>query len=158
MKKTHVFAVVFMVLLQGCASTKYYTGTDSKNVVIKKEAESDSAFSSLNVYLDVYDVDSKCNPRYLGSVALKEYKTQLGFPVNKFSLLRFRFEGSSFLGGSSSSTSFDTLLKPRKGYGYEAISRYRRGIYNVTLLEINKARNKKREIEAKELYECNRAR
>lgn len=148
----YIFIVSLIVLIQGCVSTKYFVGTTGNNVVIKKQAESDSAFSSINVYLDVYDVNSQCKIKYLGSVTLDKYITRLGFPLDKYSLLSFRFAGSSLFGSSTSSTSFDTLLKPRDGYEYEFTARYREGIYNV------KARNKRREIDTKELYECNKSR
>lgn len=143
-----------LAILTGCSSTKIYTSSQSKNVFITTTKNSGSTFSSIEILLDVYDINRACEIKYLGSIALTDNNTKVGLPVNKNSLLSFRFEGSSFLGGSSSSTSLDTLLKPRKGYQYDIHARYVNGIYNVDIHEFYNKRSKKRQIDTRELHEC----
>lgn len=147
---------VLLTFLSGCASTKFYSSSLTKNVSITKTTDSGSAFSSINIHLDIFDVNRACEVKYLGSVDLSNKSTLVGLPVNKNSLLSFRFEGSSFLGSSNSSTSFDTLLMPRKGYQYDVYARYVNGIYNVELFEMKAMRNNKRQIDTRELHECKR--
>jgi len=148
--------IVYTVHLSGCASTKLYSSSLQDNIAITTRADADSAFSSVNIFLDIYEVNRACATKFLGSVKLYETKTLVGLPVNKNSYLSFRFVGSSFLGGSSSSTSFDTLLKPLKGYEYEIHARYVKGIYNVDILERRGAKGRKHRIESRELNQCRR--
>ena len=148
--------IVCVVHLSGCASTKLYSSSLQDNVDITTRADSGSSFSSVNIVLDIYDVNRTCEIKFLGSVKLSETKTLVGLPVNKNSYLSFRFIGSSFMGGSSSSTSFDTLLKPRKGYEYDIHARYIKGIYNVDILEYRSIKGRKHRVESRELNQCRR--
>lgn len=142
------------MFLHGCASTKYYNSSVNKNLLVTTKKDSGSAFSSIDIYLDVYEVNHVCEAKFLGSIKLSDKQNKVGIAVNKNTLLSFRFEGSSFLGGSRSSASFDTLLKPRKGYLYDINARYQRGIYNVEIHEQHANSGKKHRIESRELNKC----
>jgi hypothetical protein len=156
MKKLYpILMVGTLVLLQGCASIKQYPGTHNKNLTIRTTADSGSSFSNVSIFLDVYEVNNRCEAKFLGTAELENKKNRVGIPVGDYSLLSFRFQSSSFWQSSSGSTTFDTLLKPRKGYEYDIYARYVNGIYNVDITEYYKGR-KKRHISPRELHECRR--
>lgn len=156
MKKLYpILLVCTLMLLQGCASIKQYSTTHKKNLLIRTTADSGSSFSNVSIFLDVYEVNHRCEARFLGTVELDNKKNQVGIPVGDYSLLSFRFQSSSFWQSSSGSTTFDTLLKPRKGYEYDIYARYVNGIYNVDITEYYKGR-KKKQITPRELHDCQR--
>lgn len=149
MKKLYLALMLCtVILLQACASIKPYPSTHKKNLVIRTTAD-----SNVHIMLDVYDVNDRCEARFLGTVELGNEKSRVGIPENKYSLLSFRFQSSSFWQSSSSSITFDTLLKPRKGYEYDVYARHVNGIYNVDMSEYYKGR-KKRQINSRDLHEC----
>lgn len=143
-------------LLAGCSSLKTYPDTSPKNLFVKTEARSDSAFSRVRVAVHIHEVDASCRTTYLGTVQLDEPSVAIGIPPGRLSYLEFNFSGSSFLGGSSSNISYDTLLRPRAGYRYDASARYADGIYNVVIRESNPRRPAGRAILRRGLSECGR--
>ena len=137
-----------LVLLQGCASTKKYTSTHEKNLVVRTVAD-----SGTKMFLDIYDVNYRCEVKFLGTVTLDSKKTQVAIPVNKNSLLSFRFHSSSFWSNSSSSITYDTTLKPLKAAKYDIFARYVNNIYNVNITEYRPGK-RKRPVPHRELNEC----
>ena len=85
-------------------------------------------------------------------VELDSKKTHVGIPVTKTSLLSFRFHSSSFWSNSSSTITYDTLLKPSQRAKYDIFARYVNNIYNVEITEYRPGR-KKRQIQPRELHE-----
>ena len=150
MRYPALFAVA--VLLAGCSGIKTYPNDLPKNLQVRTEASSGSAFSSLRVALHIHQVDSSCRTEYQGTVQLDAPSIDVGLPSARTSYLIFTFSGSSFLGGNSSSTRYDTLLQPRPGASYDARVRYKDGIYHVEL------RDAGREIERRTLADCGRSR
>lgn len=151
MKRTYlVVSLIIFALLQGCASTKKYSSPHQENLVVRTVAD-----SGTKIFLDIYDVNHLCEARFLGTVALDSKKTRVAIPVTRNSLLSFRFHSSSFWSNSSSSITYDTLLKPRKGHEYDIFARYVNDIYNVDISEYLKGR-KKRLLQPRDLHECNK--
>lgn len=144
-------------LLGGCSGIKTYPNDLPKNLQVRTEASSGSAFSSLRVALHIHQVGAGCRTEYEGTVQLSEPSIGVGLPPGRMSLLIFTFSGSSFLGGSSSSTRHETLLQPRAGYTYDARARYKDGIYQVEIRESG-PRQPGREIERRSLADCGRPR
>ena len=144
------------VLLAGCSGIKTYPNDLPKNLHVRTEAASGSAFSSLRVALHIHQVDAACRTEYQGTVQLDAPAIDVGLPSGRMSYLIFTFSGSSFLGGSSSSTRHETLLQPRAGYAYDARVRYKEGIYHVELRETGARGAAGREIERRTLADCGR--
>jgi len=141
------------VLLGGCSGIKTYPNDLPKNLQVRTEASSGSAFSSMRVALHIHAVDARCQTEYQGSVQLDAPSIDVGLPSGRMSYLIFTFAGSSLLGGSSS-TRHDTLLQPRAGYSYDARVRYKDGIYHVELRESGVRGRAGREIERRPFADC----
>jgi hypothetical protein len=135
------------LVLVACASGKPYPeGVAPKNFSIKTA-------SSARAALGVHGVDAQCRAEYLGTVALDKPSAEIGIPAERWSYLVFDFATSSFLGGRRTNTTFETLLKPRAGYRYEASVTYRDDIYNVVIRE-QSPRGAWREVAMRDLASC----
>jgi hypothetical protein len=119
-------------LLAGCSTLKPYPAGSPENALVSSAIDSGSLFSSMRGSLHIHEIDSACRTSYLV----------------------FVFEGSSFLGGSSSSSSSGALIKPRPGYRYEVTVTYRDSIYNVLLRESDPRRGVSRELSRQDLRGC----
>jgi hypothetical protein len=159
MMRPPCFAVLLLgaSLLGGCSGIKTYPDDLPKNLHVRTDAASGSAFSSLRVALHIHQVDASCRTDYQGTVQLNEPSIGVGVPPGRMSYLIFTFSGSSFLGGSSSSARYETLLQPRAGYTYDARARYKDGIYHVEIRENDPRRPAGREIERRSLADCGRS-
>jgi len=147
--------VAVTVLLGGCSGVKTYPNDLPKNLQVRTEATSGSAFSSMRVALHIHQVDANCRTEYQGTVQLDGPSIGVGVPPGRMSYLVFTFSGSFLLGGSSS-TRYETLLQPRAGYTYDARARYKDGIYHVEIRENDPRRPPGREIERRGLADCGR--
>jgi len=143
-------------VLAGCSGIKPYPEVLPKNLQVTTEASSGSALSRMRVALHVHLVGADCRSEYQGTVQLNEPSVQVGIPPDRLSYLVFSFSSSSFLGGSSGSISYDTLLRPRPGQTYIARASYADGIYHVEIRESGPRRSAGREIERRGLDECGR--
>ena len=148
------FILCFVTVSVGCSNIKSYPNNLTKNIFIKTKTESGSFFSSVKARVDIFDVDKKCQAKYIGTVDLDEKKKKVGLAKNKISYLDFRFLSSGFLSSSSSSTSMSTLLKARKGYIYDVLVSYVDDLYNVEIWEKRSKRSKGRELDTIPLNEC----
>jgi len=126
---------VLVALFVGCSSLRPYPNVTPENVVVKSKLESGSVLSSMRGSVHIHEIDSGCHTNYVGTMKLDRASVALGLPAERASYLVFSFDGSSFLGGTSSSTSAGTVLKPRPGYRYEFTVTYKENIYNVVLRE-----------------------
>ena len=143
-------------LLAGCSGIKTYPDTQPKNLFVRTEASSGSAFARVRVAVHIHQVDASCRTEYLGTVQLNEPSVEIGIPPDRLSYLEFSFFSSSFLGGSSGTISYATLLRPRAGHTYDAKASYAEGIYHVEIRESDPRRPAGREIERRGLDECGR--
>jgi len=155
MKVRRAALLLAAALTAGCSSLKPYPGRSPENVVVRSAIESGSVFSSMRGSVHIHEVDSGCRTSYLGTVKLDQPKVALGLPAERTSYLVFAFDGSSFLGGSSSSTSSGTVLKPRAGYRYEVAVTYRDSLYHVVLRESDPRNGASRELPRRQLAGCN---
>jgi len=137
-----------VLLLSGCSTIKLYKAELPQNLEVNSRIE------SVEATLDIYSVGKKCETEYLGTVALDRDILKLGIATGQASYLVVGFAGSSFWGNSSSYTSYDITLLPRKAHRYEIAVSYIDEIYNVDLYEINQNTGKKRELTDKDLQNC----
>jgi hypothetical protein len=140
--------------LAGCSGIKTYKNTLYKNLHIKTETDSGSMFSKVRAAVDIYRVDADCKTEYEGTVQLKNPSVDVGVPSSRLSYLVFVFARSSFFSSSSSTITYNTLLKPRVGYNYDIKVSYIDDIYNVVIWETHPRKKKSREIELKDLNAC----
>jgi hypothetical protein len=145
---------VLVVLLGGCSSLRPYPSVTPENVVVKSALESGSILSSMHGAVHIHELDASCHSSYVGTVKLDRPSVALGLPAERASYLVFAFDGSSFLGGTTSSISSGTVLKPRPGYRYEFAVTYKDNIYNVVLRESDPRRGASREVPRQELRGC----
>jgi hypothetical protein len=143
-------------LLAGCSGIKTYPETSPRNLVVKTEARSGSVLGRTRVSVHIHEVDASCRTQYLGTVQLSEPTVEIGLPPERPSYLVFNFHSSSFLGGSSGSINYETLLRPRAGYTYDATARYTDGIYQVEIRESGARGGTGREIARRGLADCAR--
>jgi len=122
-------------LLAGCGGAIRYPEVAEKNLHIRIETSSGSAFSSVKAVLGVHAVDARCELKYEGMVALDRPAVEVGIPAGRLSYLVFEFASSGFLGGTRGSITHETLLRPRPGQAYEVRVSYRDDIYNVVIRE-----------------------
>ena len=147
-------AVGAVALLAACSSLRPYPSVTPENVVVKSAIESGSVLSSMRGSVHIHELDASCHSSYVGTVKLDRPSIALGLPAERASYLVFAFDGSSFLGGTSSSTSAGTVLKPRAGYRYEFAVSYKDNIYNVVVRESDPRRGASREVPRQELKGC----
>lgn len=140
----------------GCSGLKTYPDNYSKNLQIKTTTDSGSMFSSVKASLHIYSVNSNCEGSYQGTVKLDQPNKAVGIPDNKTSYLAFDFDSSTFLGSTSSSISYETLLKPRTGYQYDIEVTYIDDLYNVIIKEVNPKKRSAREIDPVHLANCSK--
>jgi hypothetical protein len=141
-------------LLAGCSGIKTYPNTPDKNLRVRTEADSGSFFSKVRAAVDIYRVDADCKTEYEGTVQLDAQSVEVGVPSGRVSYLVFVFARSGFFSRSSSSISYDTLLRPRAGQTYDVSVRYRDDIYNVVIREAGSSQGKGRVIGPKDLQDC----
>lgn len=157
---THMITRYIIVLLlavgilTGCSGIKTYQNTLYKNLHIKTVTDSGSMFSKVRAAVDIYRVDADCKTEYEGTIQLKYPSVDVGVPSNRLSYLVFVFARSGFLSSSSSTITYNTLLKPRVGYNYDIKVTYKDDIYNVVIWETHPSKKKSREIELKDLNAC----
>ena len=154
MKTPRAALLLVAASIAGCSSLKTYPNRSPENVVVRSAIESGSVFSSMRGSVHIHEVDSDCRTNYVGTVKLDQPKVALGLPAERTSYLVFAFDGSSFLGGSSSSTASGTVVKPRAGYRYEVAVSYRDSIYNVVLRESDPRNGTSRELPRRQLSGC----
>jgi hypothetical protein len=143
-----------VVLFAGCSGIKTYPDTSPRNLVVKTEARSGSVLGRTRVSVHIHEVDANCRTQYQGTVQLSEPTVEIGLPPERPSYLVFNFYSSSFLGGSSGSINYETLVRPRAGYTYDAIARYVDGIYLVEIRESGARGKPGRDIARRGLTDC----
>jgi hypothetical protein len=128
-------AALAVVLVAACSGMKTYPNALEKNLQVRTETKSDSLFANVRAEVSIYRVGRDCRTDYEGTVALDAPTIAIGLPLERASLLVFRFNRSTFLGGSNSSISQETLLKPRARSRYDVDVSYRDNLYNVEIHE-----------------------
>jgi hypothetical protein len=141
------------VLVAGCGGAVRYPDIAEKNLAIRTETSSGSAFSSVKAVLGVHAVDAQCKLTYEGYVDLDRPLLQVGIPAGRLSYLVFEFASSSFLGGSRGSISQETLLRPRPGATYDVKVAYKNELYEVAIRETPRG-GRPRDIELVGLGAC----
>lgn len=141
-------------LLTGCSGIKPYADTPDRNLQIRTDVRSRSAFSTVRAAVDIYRVDEACRLDYQGTVDLDRPAVTVGIPARGSSYLAFRFSGSGLLGGTRSSISKETLISPRAGLRYDIDVAYKDDIYNVVIREYPAQGSAGHEIELRDLRSC----
>ena len=154
-KRWMILAVLllFTGLISSCAGIKPYPNTLKKNITIKTSSNG-GFLTTVNVQVHISKVDKNCQGEYIGTVKLTSPVEKVGLQTGKWSYLSFNFATSTFLGGSNTSISLGTLLKPRKGHTYDLDVTYFENIYNVEIFEKNPRGKKTREIDLRNLQDC----
>jgi hypothetical protein len=147
--------LLIVSLLVGCSGIKTYPNTLDKNLHVRTATDSGSLFSSVRTAVDIHHVGADCTTEYEGTVQLEKPSIKIGIPSNTWSRLVFVFANNSFLANSSSTITYETLLKPRAGYTYEIKVRYQDDIYNVSVQETHPDDPARREVERRTLRACN---
>lgn len=141
-------------LLAGCSGLKPYPNAGDRNLDVRTRTESGSMLSSVRAALHFHRVGAGCKLDYVGTIDLDRSPLAIAVPAEQASYLVFTFASSSFLGGSRSTISQETLFRPRAGARYDAEVSYRNDTYHVVLRE----RGSAREIDFVPLGACSAAR
>ena len=139
--------------ISGCSGLKTYHSDLENNLKITTQTDSGSIFSSLQAAVDIHRVNPDCSTEYAGTVQLDDASKDIGIPTGRSSYLVFVFEKSGFF-SAETSTSYDTLIRPRNGYEYIAEVSYQENIYNVIINEVDTGSRTSREIETRGMYAC----
>lgn len=148
--------VCAVALAAGCGGAVRYPDTGERNLAIRTETSSGSAFSSVKAVLGVHAVDAQCRLTYEGYVDLDRPLVQVGVPPERLSYLVFEFASSSFMGGRRGSITRETLLRPRPGATYEVKVSYKDDLYDVGIRETPARATRTRELELAPLSVCGR--
>ncbi|MGD2054139.1 MAG: hypothetical protein PVG45_08525 [Gammaproteobacteria bacterium] len=144
------FTVCFIT---GCSGLKTYHSDLQNNLHIKTQTESGSLLSSVQAAVDIHKVNPDCSTEYAGTIQLDNSPKEIGLPAGRSSYLVFVFERSGLF-SADTSTTYNTLLRPRNGYQYIANVSYEENIYNVIINEIDPGSRKSREVETRGMYAC----
>jgi len=139
--------------LAGCSGLKTYSSNLDENLRIKTETDSGSVFSSVEAAVDIHTVKPDCSTEYAGTVQLDESSSDVGIPAGRSSYLVFVFERSGFFSADSTIT-YNTLIRPRPGYQYNATVSYKENIYNVVINEVNPGSKKNLELDPRDMSAC----
>ncbi|HEX7249811.1 MAG TPA: hypothetical protein VF262_05435 [Burkholderiales bacterium] len=145
-----------VALAAGCGGAVRYPDTGEKNLAIRAETSSGSAFSSVKAVLGVHAVDAQCKLKYEGTVDLDRPLVQVGVPPGRLSYLVFEFASSSFMGGRRGSITRETLFQPRPGATYDVKVSYKDDLYDVEIRETPARGARARELELAPLSACRR--
>lgn len=149
------FTIVAITIwfITGCSGLKTYHSDLENNLQITTQTDSGSIFSSLDAAVDIHKVNPDCSTEYTGTIQLDDSSKDIGIPADRSSYLVFVFEKSGFF-SAETSTSYDTLIRPRNGYKYTAEVSYQENIYNVIINEVDPGNRKSRELETRGMYAC----
>jgi hypothetical protein len=140
MKLRHLACFLLLIsVVAGCSGLKTYPNTADKNLMVRTKT-SRSLFRSVEVSLQIYNLDDDCNADYLGSIKLKNGDTQIGIATDQFTCLAFVFVTPGIIRHT-------TILTPRPGVRYIADISYADSIYNVSIHEAGPSGTQGREID-----------
>jgi hypothetical protein len=129
-----LIAVLFA--LAGCSGLQTYPNNLDKNLQVRTQVQSGSAFSKVRASMSIYEVNAQCQVQYEGTVNLEELSVPVGIPAGRWSYLVFDFSSSGFLSNTSTSTASGALLNPQAGTRYDIDVSYLDDIYNVTIRSV----------------------
>lgn len=142
-----VLLLVLPVFLASCSNVKTYRSDIQRNFRIEPKVDLGSEFR-----LDIFDVDSKCEINYVGSVQLDNGSVEVGLPVNRPVYMELILFKPASLFHSASATVYPMLfMHPRSGQKYVANVSYLDHFYKVQL------REGERVIEIKSLETCQKS-
>jgi hypothetical protein len=154
MTRINFTVLAFMVcFLTGCSGLKTYHSDLRNNLQIKTQTDSGSLLSSVQAAVDIHRVNPDCSTEYAGTIQLDDSLKEIGLPADRSSYLVFVFEKSGFF-SADTSTTFNTLLRPRNEYQYIANVSYEENIYNVIINEVDPGSRESREVETRGMYAC----
>ena len=154
MKALRFAAIPIMAgVLSACSGLKTYHSNLEPNLKISTETDSGSILSSMHTAVDIHKVNPDCTTEYSGTVNLDDPTEDIGIPSGRSTYLVFVFEKSGIF-SAETSTTYDTLIRPREGYRYTAKVSYEDNIYNVILNETAPGSKKSRELETRGLRAC----
>jgi hypothetical protein len=140
--------------IQGCSGIRTYPNVGDKNLLILTETDSGSFFSKVRTAVDIFRVTSDCKTDYEGTVQLKDTPVEVSIPAGRLNYLVFVFASSGFLSSTSSTITYDALLRPQAGYNYTAKVSYIDDIYNVEMIETHPQKQEDKKIRLKSLQDC----
>jgi hypothetical protein len=141
-------------LLAACSGIKPYENSLHKNLRVHTKTDSGSWFSRIHAAVDIHRVGETCTVEYVGTVQLTEATTEIGIPPDRWSQLVFVFAHSSFLANRSGTITYETVVRPRLNYHYEAVVSYKNDIYHVVIRELPPNRSAGRELDPSALRTC----
>jgi hypothetical protein len=149
------YAVLVLTIwfVTGCSGLKTYHSDLENNLKITTQTDSGSIFSSMQAAVDIHKVNPDCSTEYTGTVQLDDSSNDIGIPAGRSSYLVFVFQKSGLF-SAETSTTYNTLIRPRNGYQYIAEVSYQENIYNVIINEIDPGSRTSREIETRGIYAC----
>lgn len=146
--------VCAICLTPACSSLKTYENDSNKNLQVRTQTESESWLPRVRTSVDIHRVWEGCTVDYQGTVRLSQPKTDIGIPPDQWSYLVFVFSNSTLLADRNSTTTYETLVKPRPNYRYEAEVSYKNDLYHVSIREIPPNRSAGRELDRVALNDC----
>lgn len=154
MKILSFTAIALMIsFISACSGLKTYDSDLAYNLQISTDTDSGSMLTGIRTAVDIHKVNPDCTTEYAGTVKLDEETSEIGIPPGRSTYLVFVFEKSGLF-SASTSTSYDTLIRPRTGYQYTAKVSYHDNIYNVLLNEIEPGKKQGRKISTRNMKTC----
>lgn len=150
-----IVSMVVVASLIGCTTNTYkdYQNTSPKNVVVRLSQDSDLGVTAR---LSIHRVNKKCRREYLGTVQVTKKPIRVGIPNGRLTLLAFYFVNKDprWYMNETGTINVNALVKPRRGYRYDAKLIYENTSFEVKLYEINKRSRKRRALNIVGLNAC----
>ncbi len=154
MTRLNFTVLIFTIwFITGCSGLKTYHSELENNLQITTQTDSGSILSSVQAAVDIHNVNPDCSTVYAGTIQLDDSPKDIGIPAGRSSYLVFVFEKSGIF-SAETSTTYDTLIRPRNGYQYIAKVSYQENIYNVIINEVDPGDRTSRELVTKGMYAC----
>jgi hypothetical protein len=134
------------MFLTSCSNVKSYRSDIEKNFRIEPKIS-----SGFDARLDIFDVDSKCELDYAGSVELGHGSVDIGVPVNRPVYMELMLFKPAGLFSSASTTTYPIFLNTRSGQKYVADVSYVDNFYKFRLREGGRV------IDVKSLESCKKS-
>lgn len=154
MTRLYFSIITFTIyFITGCSGLKTYQSELENNLQISTQTDSGSIFSNVQAAVDIHKVNPDCSTEYAGTIQLDDATKDIGIPAGRSSYLVFVFEKSGFF-SAETSTTYNTLIRPRNGYKYIAEVSYQENIYNVIINEVDPGSRTSREVDSKGMHAC----
>lgn len=147
------YAVLGILILQGCSGIRPYSSVNGKNAVAKAVSIGTNVLNNVRFAIDIHSVDNLCMLTYIGSITVDSNPVWIGLPAGKPAYLQFRFEKRGLL-TMQGTLLYSGMMTLKNSYKYELNMGYEKGIYSYSVFETTLRGTHRRRIDLIEIQKC----